>query len=420
MTSTRFRGGQSRQAQERAGGSASPQRASSFPIEQRVHRPLVGKRGCDCCAGLAAPREQTARQARKAAGRRFQVARFPRVTLEWTAARGGKRRRTSKRSRFVALSAKHSAAVVTASVRGEAPRDLAWNISTARSIEAPLAIRAGAGLRDVAGRFPAIAQRAFAPGASSRAPLRVRAAVLAEQHDALAEALLDRESEHRVELDGRRRPQKRSTVRSAPPRSDLEHRLAGAVPSVSTMRSATRPSTRKCCPRDFRARGSMVRACYTPPLVVARGARRARGTVASERLLVLNEDNFDDQITKAEGPVLVDFWAAWCGPCKTIAPTLEQLADEMAGQAHVAKVNVDENGDLANRFGIRSFPLFVCSRTQGVDQRLARPEWHIAAWGKARLLSRGIPPTPRWQGSRPARRPVLEHRGPRVVGETTA
>ncbi len=83
----------------------------------------------------------------------------------------------------------------------------------------------------------------------------------------------------------------------------------------------------------------------------------------------MNEDNFDERFTKVQGPILVDFWAAWCAPCKMIAPSLEQIAEEMAGVAHVAKVNVDDNGDLANRFGIRSIPtLVVFKQGKMVDQ----------------------------------------------------
>lgn len=92
--------------------------------------------------------------------------------------------------------------------------------------------------------------------------------------------------------------------------------------------------------------------------------------MASERILTLNEDNFDEQVKKSEGPLLVDFWAAWCGPCKAIAPVLDQLAEEMNGQARVAKVNVDESGDLANRFGIRSIPTLVVFKKGKVVEQM--------------------------------------------------
>jgi thioredoxin 1 len=74
--------------------------------------------------------------------------------------------------------------------------------------------------------------------------------------------------------------------------------------------------------------------------------------------------------------VLVDFWAAWCGPCKVIAPYLEQIAGEVAGRATVAKVNIDENGDLSARFGIRSIPTLVVFKDgRVVDQTIgALPE----------------------------------------------
>ena len=91
--------------------------------------------------------------------------------------------------------------------------------------------------------------------------------------------------------------------------------------------------------------------------------------MASDQILTLTDDNFDEQIKKVHGPVLVDFWAAWCGPCKMIAPSLEQLAGEMVGRATVAKVNVDENGDVANRFGIRSIPtLMIFKEGRVVEQ----------------------------------------------------
>jgi len=100
-------------------------------------------------------------------------------------------------------------------------------------------------------------------------------------------------------------------------------------------------------------------------------------TVASEKILILNEDNFDDEVKQKTGPILVDFWAAWCAPCKIIVPHLEQIAEEMSGRAHVAKVDVDENGDLANRFGIMSIPtLIVFKNGKVVDQLIGAAPKH--------------------------------------------
>ncbi len=74
----------------------------------------------------------------------------------------------------------------------------------------------------------------------------------------------------------------------------------------------------------------------------------------------VNTANFDhDVLASSDQPVLVDFWAEWCGPCRTIAPLLDQIADEYAGKAAIKKVDVDENQDLAARFAIRSIPTLI-------------------------------------------------------------
>ena len=75
--------------------------------------------------------------------------------------------------------------------------------------------------------------------------------------------------------------------------------------------------------------------------------------------IIITEQNFEQEVLKADKPVLVDFWATWCGPCRMLAPTIELIAEEMEGVAKVGKVNVDEQPGLAARFGISSIPTLI-------------------------------------------------------------
>jgi len=73
----------------------------------------------------------------------------------------------------------------------------------------------------------------------------------------------------------------------------------------------------------------------------------------------LNDKNFNDEVINSQLPVLVDFWAGWCGPCKAVAPILEDISYQYSDKFRVAKVNVDENPDLASNYGIRSIPTLI-------------------------------------------------------------
>ena len=75
--------------------------------------------------------------------------------------------------------------------------------------------------------------------------------------------------------------------------------------------------------------------------------------------VVLTTENFENEVIKSDIPVLVDFWATWCGPCRMIAPVIEEIAHDYQGKVKVGKVNVDEYGDLAVRFGINSIPTLL-------------------------------------------------------------
>ncbi len=96
--------------------------------------------------------------------------------------------------------------------------------------------------------------------------------------------------------------------------------------------------------------------------------------MAGEGVLEVNDANFDEEVLRSEQPVLVDFWAVWCGPCKAIAPYLDGIAAAYAGKIKVAKVNVDQNGAAPSRFGIRGIPaLLFFKNGQVTDQMVGLP-----------------------------------------------
>ena len=105
-------------------------------------------------------------------------------------------------------------------------------------------------------------------------------------------------------------------------------------------------------------------------------------------VLEVNDATFDQEVLKSELPVLVDFWAVWCGPCKAIAPIVDSVAAAFAGKLKVTKVNVDENGATPSRYGIRGIPALLFFKDgQVVDQVVGYKPQHEIEEKVKRLLA---------------------------------
>jgi thioredoxin 1 len=96
----------------------------------------------------------------------------------------------------------------------------------------------------------------------------------------------------------------------------------------------------------------------------------------------VDKDNFQSEVLQSSEPVVVDFWAEWCGPCKMIAPALEEISTEMQGKVKIAKLNIDENQELAIQFGVRSIPTLLMFKNGELASNMigAVPKSKLSSW----------------------------------------
>lgn len=96
----------------------------------------------------------------------------------------------------------------------------------------------------------------------------------------------------------------------------------------------------------------------------------------------ITDESFEQDVLKADGPVLVDFWAEWCGPCKMIGPALEEISDELGEQVTIAKLNIDDSPDAPGKYGVRGIPTMILfNNGQPVETKVgAAPKSQLKSW----------------------------------------
>lgn len=101
----------------------------------------------------------------------------------------------------------------------------------------------------------------------------------------------------------------------------------------------------------------------------------------------VTDASFETEVLKSDGPVVVDFWAEWCGPCKMIAPALEEISEEMDGAVKITKLNIDENQDMPMKYGVRSIPMLILFKDGEpmATQVGAAPKGKLSDWIKSAL-----------------------------------
>lgn len=101
----------------------------------------------------------------------------------------------------------------------------------------------------------------------------------------------------------------------------------------------------------------------------------------------VTDASFETEVLKSDGPVVVDFWAEWCGPCKMIAPALEEISEEMDGAVKITKLNIDENQDMAMKYGVRSIPMLILFKDGEpmATQVGAAPKGKLSDWIKSAI-----------------------------------